>query len=1350
MIREGSCDYPLKDGFCTRGSHHPADLRRTWAQLFAQLAQSPFSDSSVVSALPARFLPPPQPVTSLPPSSARAVHFPDADEGGQEEEDDLGEDFKSSDFDLVLGSQSDSIAKRILATEFAGLEGQPLMSVHGAVIATDGKQRPLGAVLLDTQCQPHSVMPRHIFDALEDNFVDTYEPSTDSAVLADFSTAVKISAYVRLPVCLTKDGLDYQATVRFALIDSPSGQVLLSLHDCLLKFPTLFRALADEAKLSLEKDLGRLDPHVAGLRPAEWPPPSDLPDGTLLEKPWTLEAEPTAQEELDTPMTSSFSGPLEYLTKPWDEVHADYLAMFEAHVSPEMRSEVPELIAFLRSDECLEVFLPRTWSGLKKFPPVELEFLPSMPTVIRAPPRNMEAAKAEFERLKKYFYVESTSTVVSPLTVAPKATAPFIRFCIDLRVVNQYLKIPQRHIPHVQHELEKAARFRVYMDLDMTNSFHQILLGLTTSNNLSVKTPWGNYRPRFLPEGVGPASGILQEFVTKIFAGFEEWTIIIFDNFLILAHDLRDAFEKFKLVIERCREHGVVLKFAKSWLGFREVSFFGYQLKGGQYGMSADRKAAIAALPFPSTRSGMQRCLGMGLFFKPFVPNYSDLAAPLNSMVHKNFSWDSSTWTVDYAAAFEKYKDALQRSLELSFPDYEAEWTVRADSSQVACGAVLLQRVPDPAAPDKWLFQVIQLASAKFSDTAMRWDIHKKEMYALYFAFKCFQYYLIGKSVILETDHRNLLGMELSESAIVIRWRMFLQNFVFILRHIAGTDNVIADYLSRMHETATLPLPPAHRSQLLCFIAAVHGGRGKGKGPSAKSVSSTEVLVEVPAGPPRDELFPHDPDYYLSRVHGGRRGHLGVRATHERLGVEFPGNRIPIAYISDFIARCAGCQKMRLDMVSGIKSLPRNLGVRHSRCKIGVDRVTVSPPDKFGNCNVVSIVEFFTGFFQGYPTKDYTATSLATCLFKFYCDYGTFEEIASDPGSDLMSEAVRLLHEWLGIRHVVSIVDRHESNGVERHNKEVLRHLRALVFDERLKDSWGDPVTMSLINFMINDTRSAETGVRPFEAKFGSFDSAYFRLPDHLRPEQADSKFLKELDRNLATVRKIVKETKRRVVLARLGSATEATQNQYQPGDFVLFLNDAPHHLRPEKLAPRWSGPYKVVTQTHNDVHASHAATHRAETLHVDRCKPWFGTAEDAFQAALRDQDQYTVVRILAWRGDPAKRKTLQFLVLYEDGDMTWNHFCDDVTSTTAFEAFCSARPILRGLLLAQHVELARNKQIRKTPIDQLEFYFRRPRSATSSTALSSSRVSQFSSICAHGRILLSRGTTRWTCPTRT
>jgi hypothetical protein len=66
-------------------------------------------------------------------------------------------------------------------------------------------------VLLDTQCQTRSVMPRHIFNELGGDFMNAYEPSEDSAVLADFSTAVKTSAYVRLPLCLAKDSREYRA-----------------------------------------------------------------------------------------------------------------------------------------------------------------------------------------------------------------------------------------------------------------------------------------------------------------------------------------------------------------------------------------------------------------------------------------------------------------------------------------------------------------------------------------------------------------------------------------------------------------------------------------------------------------------------------------------------------------------------------------------------------------------------------------------------------------------------------------------------------------------------------------------------------------------------------------------------------------------------------------------------------------------------------------------------------------------------------------------------------------------------------------------------------------------------------
>jgi hypothetical protein len=158
----------------------------------------------------------------------------------------------------------------------------------------------------------------------------------------------------------------------------------------------------------------------------------------------------------------------------------------------------------------------------------------------------------------------------------------------------------------------------------MANSFHQIPLSEEFSKLLSVQTPWGLVRPKFLPEGVGPASGLLQKIVSEIFDEFKEWTIVIFDNFLVLADDYEDAYIKLEKILCRCREFGIVLKMKKSWIGVDTVTFFGYEVTHGRWKLSDSRKQAIAEMPFPTTTKGMQSFLGAALFFHQHIPDYSE------------------------------------------------------------------------------------------------------------------------------------------------------------------------------------------------------------------------------------------------------------------------------------------------------------------------------------------------------------------------------------------------------------------------------------------------------------------------------------------------------------------------------------------------------------------------------------------------------------------------------------------------------------------------------------------------------------------------------------------------------
>ena len=112
--------------------------------------------------------------------------------------------------------------------------------------------------------------------------------------------------------------------------------------------------------------------------------------------------------------------------------------------------------------------------------------------------------------------------------------------------------------------------------------------------------------------------------------------------------------------------------------------------------------------------------------------------------------------------------------------------------------------------------------------------------------------------------------------------------------------------------------------------------------------------------------------------------------------------------------------------------------------------------------------------------------SLAQNLFTYYTTWGIYDEIITDPLSDILSDAVITLNKWLGIRHVISLVGRHQSNGVEGTNKQILRHLRTLVHDERSLKYWSQPQYYKMIEYYVNSFDNSETGVTPLHARFGS------------------------------------------------------------------------------------------------------------------------------------------------------------------------------------------------------------------------------------------------------------------------
>ena len=311
----------------------------------------------------------------------------------------------------------------------------------------------------------------------------------------------------------------------------------------------------------------------------------------------------------------------------------------------------------------------------------------------------------------------------------------------------------------------------VFSSIDLQDGYYQIRVAPEDIPKTAFWAPYGHYECLVMPMGLANAPATFQAMMNDVLREYiGKFVVVYLDDILIYSRNDAEHADHLHMVLKKLREHKLFDKLSKCEFFKKELEFLGHRVSARGISVLEDKVKALWEWPTPRDKTEVWSFLGLGNYYRRFVPRFSELAKPMTDLTKKDAPF---RWTSECEGAF----------------------VVQTDASDFALGGVIMQDFGSGLQP-------IAYESRKLRGAELNYSTYDKEMLGIVHCCKMWRHYLAGAPFRVLTDHQTLkhITTQLSLSRRQLLYLEELRDFSFEVEYIKGKTNVSPALMATSNE----------------------------------------------------------------------------------------------------------------------------------------------------------------------------------------------------------------------------------------------------------------------------------------------------------------------------------------------------------------------------------------------------------------------------------------------------------------------------------------------------------------------------------------------------------------------